>query len=113
MRVPCCHPDVPFLPLTRRCVPPARSRSRLWRGTCPFGAEGASQAYTVIVRNAWAPICIDVSTRGLDDARKYCSSERHYAMNSLGDNCDCNDDVFFLLRIGKVFFLLYVAATIR
>ncbi|EAN98832.1 hypothetical protein Tc00.1047053506767.90 [Trypanosoma cruzi] len=42
----------------------------------PFGSEGASQTCTVIGRNGWAPVRIDVSTRDLDDTRKYCSSER-------------------------------------
>ncbi|EAN96053.1 hypothetical protein Tc00.1047053504039.210 [Trypanosoma cruzi] len=42
----------------------------------PFGSEGASQTCTVIGRNGWAPIRINVSTRDLDDTRKYCSSER-------------------------------------
>ncbi|KAF8304283.1 putative surface protease GP63 [Trypanosoma cruzi] len=42
----------------------------------PFGSEGASQTCTVIGRNGWAPIRINVSTRDLDGTRKYCSSER-------------------------------------
>ncbi|EAN96554.1 hypothetical protein Tc00.1047053507069.210 [Trypanosoma cruzi] len=50
----------------------------------PFGSEGASQTCTVIGRDGWAPIRIDVSTRDLDGTRKYCSSERYCAMNSLG-----------------------------
>ncbi|RNC53150.1 surface protease GP63 [Trypanosoma cruzi] len=60
----------------------------------PFGAEGASQTYTVVGRNGWAPIRINVSTREMDDARNYCGSERPCAMISLCENCDCNDDVF-------------------
>ncbi|EAN93159.1 hypothetical protein Tc00.1047053506759.10 [Trypanosoma cruzi] len=42
----------------------------------PFGSECASQTCTVIGRNGWAPIRINVSTRDLDGTRKYCSSER-------------------------------------
>ncbi|KAF8277456.1 hypothetical protein TcBrA4_0111800 [Trypanosoma cruzi] len=49
----------------------------------PFGYEGASQTCTVIGRNVWTPTRINVSTRDLDGTRKYCSSERYYAMNSL------------------------------
>ncbi|ESS58804.1 hypothetical protein TCDM_12364 [Trypanosoma cruzi Dm28c] len=60
----------------------------------PFGAEGASQTCSVIGRNGWAPIRIDVSTRDLDGTRKYCSWERYYEMNSSNENCDCKDDFF-------------------
>ncbi|PBJ76127.1 hypothetical protein BCY84_10180 [Trypanosoma cruzi cruzi] len=49
----------------------------------PFAYEGASQTCTVIGRNGWAPTRINVSTRDLDGTRKYCSSERYCAMNSL------------------------------
>ncbi|EAN94966.1 hypothetical protein Tc00.1047053507953.50 [Trypanosoma cruzi] len=42
----------------------------------PFGSEGASQTCTVIGRNGWAPVRINVSTRDMDGTRNCCSSER-------------------------------------
>ncbi|RNF06494.1 surface protease GP63 [Trypanosoma cruzi] len=44
----------------------------------PFGAEGTSQAHTVIERNGWASIRTNLSTRDLDDTRKYCLSRRSH-----------------------------------
>ncbi|RNE98365.1 surface protease GP63 [Trypanosoma cruzi] len=41
----------------------------------------------------WTPIRINVSTRNLDDTRKYCVSERYYTMNSSNDNRHFEDDV--------------------
>ncbi|RNC34766.1 surface protease GP63 [Trypanosoma cruzi] len=41
----------------------------------------------------WMPIRIKVSIRDLDDTRKYCISERYYAMNSLNGNCESEGDV--------------------
>ncbi|RNC35296.1 surface protease GP63 [Trypanosoma cruzi] len=58
----------------------------------PLGTGSASQTYTVIEGNGWAPIRINVSTRDLDDTRKYCSSDRSYVKNLLTDYDDCQGD---------------------
>ncbi|ESS61554.1 hypothetical protein TCDM_13805 [Trypanosoma cruzi Dm28c] len=78
----------------------------------PFGAEGASQTCSVIGRNGWAPTRINVSTRYLDGTRKYCSSERYYAMNSLLAIASVKV-TFFYAEKRDVFVLLYFAATAR
>ncbi|KAF8289641.1 putative surface protease GP63 [Trypanosoma cruzi] len=78
----------------------------------PFGAEGASQPYTVIGRNGWAPTRINVSTRDLDGKRKYCSSERYCAMNSLLAIASVKV-TFFYAEKRDLFVLLYFAATAR
>ncbi|ESS60435.1 hypothetical protein TCDM_13809 [Trypanosoma cruzi Dm28c] len=77
-----------------------------------FGAEGASQTCTVIGRNGWAPTRINVSTRDLDGTRKYCSSERYYAMNSLLAIASVKV-TFFYAEKREAFVLLYFAATAR
>ncbi|PBJ78380.1 hypothetical protein BCY84_04673 [Trypanosoma cruzi cruzi] len=78
----------------------------------PFGFEGASQTCTVIGRNGWAPTRINVSTRDLDGTRKYCSSERYYAMNSLVAIASVKV-TFFYAEKREVFASLYFAATAR
>ncbi|KAF8303976.1 putative surface protease GP63 [Trypanosoma cruzi] len=78
----------------------------------PFGYEGASQTCTVIGRNGWVPIRIDVSTRDLDGTRKYCSSERYCAMNSLVAIASVKV-TFFYAEKREVFVSLYFAATVR
>ncbi|KAF8298328.1 putative surface protease GP63 [Trypanosoma cruzi] len=78
----------------------------------PFGYEGASQPCTVIGRNGWAPTRINVSTRNLDGTRKYCSSERYCAMNSLLAIASVKV-AFFYAEKREVFVLLYFAATAR
>ncbi|KAF8277683.1 putative surface protease GP63 [Trypanosoma cruzi] len=78
----------------------------------PLGSEGASQTCTVIGRSGWAPTRIDVSTRYLDGTRKYCSSERYYAMNSLVAIASVKV-TFFYAEKREVFVLLYFAATVR
>ncbi|EAN96547.1 hypothetical protein Tc00.1047053507069.20 [Trypanosoma cruzi] len=78
----------------------------------PFGSEGASQTCTVIGRNGWAPIRMNVSTRDLDDARKHCSSERYCAMNSLVAIASVKA-TFFYAEKREVFVSLYFAATVR
>ncbi|KAF8278354.1 putative surface protease GP63 [Trypanosoma cruzi] len=78
----------------------------------PFGSEGASQRCTVIGRNGWAPVRIDVSTRDLDDTRKYCSSERYCAMDSLVAIASVKV-TFFYAEKREVFVSLYFAATVR
>ncbi|ESS62151.1 hypothetical protein TCDM_13801 [Trypanosoma cruzi Dm28c] len=78
----------------------------------PFGYEGASQTCTVIGRNGWAPTHINVSTRDLDGTRKYCSSERYYAMNSLVAIASVKV-AFFYAEKREVFVSLYFAATVR
>ncbi|KAF8277402.1 putative surface protease GP63 [Trypanosoma cruzi] len=78
----------------------------------PLGSEGASQTCTVIGRNGWAPTRINVSTRDLDDTRKYCSSERYYAMNSLVTIASVKV-AFFYAEKREVFVSLYFAATVR
>ncbi|KAF8304037.1 putative surface protease GP63 [Trypanosoma cruzi] len=78
----------------------------------PFGSEGASQTCTVIGRNGWAPIRINASTRDLDDTRKYCSSERYYAMNSLVIIASVKV-TFLYAEKREVFVSLYFAATVR
>ncbi|KAF8278072.1 putative surface protease GP63 [Trypanosoma cruzi] len=78
----------------------------------PLGSEGASQTCTVIGRNGWAPTRMNVSTRDLDDTRKYYSSERHYAMNSLVAIASVKVK-FFYAEKREVFVSLYFAATVR
>ncbi|ESS62573.1 hypothetical protein TCDM_13798 [Trypanosoma cruzi Dm28c] len=78
----------------------------------PFGSEGASQTCSVIGRNGWAPIRINVSTRNLDGKRKYCSSERYYAMNSLLAIASVKV-TFFYAEKREAFVSLYFAATAR
>ncbi|KAF8304153.1 putative surface protease GP63 [Trypanosoma cruzi] len=78
----------------------------------PFGSEGASQTCTVIGRNGWVPIRINVSTRDLDDTRKYCSSERYCAMNSLVAIASVKVTFFYAER-REMFVLLYFAAAVR
>ncbi|KAF8277704.1 hypothetical protein TcBrA4_0110660 [Trypanosoma cruzi] len=78
----------------------------------PLGFEGASQTCTVIGRSGWAPTRIDVSTRDLDGTRKYCSSERYYAMNSLVAIASVKV-TFFYAEKREVFVSLYFAATVR
>ncbi|KAF8277659.1 putative surface protease GP63 [Trypanosoma cruzi] len=78
----------------------------------PFGSEGASQTCTVIGRSGWAPTRIDVSTRDLDGTRKYCSSERYYAMNALVAIPSVKV-TFFYAEKREVFVPLYFAATVR
>ncbi|RNC51136.1 surface protease GP63 [Trypanosoma cruzi] len=78
----------------------------------PFGYEGASQTCTVIGRNGWAPIRIHMSTRDLDDTRKYCSSEQYYAMNLLVAIASVKV-TFFYAEKREVFVSLYFAATVR
>ncbi|KAF8304239.1 putative surface protease GP63 [Trypanosoma cruzi] len=78
----------------------------------PFGSEGASQTCTVIGRNGWAPIRINVSTRDMDGTRKYCSSERYCAMNSLVAIASVKVTFFYAVKREK-FVLLYFAATVR
>ncbi|PBJ76081.1 hypothetical protein BCY84_10293 [Trypanosoma cruzi cruzi] len=78
----------------------------------PFGSEGASQPCTVIGRNGWAPTRINVSTRYLDGTRKYCSSERYCAMNSLLAIASVKV-TFFYAEKREAFVLLYFAATAR
>ncbi|EAN99849.1 peptide hydrolase [Trypanosoma cruzi] len=78
----------------------------------PLGSEGASQTCTVIGRNGWAPTRIDVSTRDVDGTRKYCSSERYCAMNSLVAIASVKV-TFFYAEKREVFVLLYFAATVR
>ncbi|EAN81991.1 surface protease GP63, putative [Trypanosoma cruzi] len=58
----------------------------------PSGTGSASQTYTVIGENGWAPIRINVSTRDLDDASKYCSSDYSYVKNPLTGYYDCQGD---------------------
>ncbi|KAF8303804.1 putative surface protease GP63 [Trypanosoma cruzi] len=77
-----------------------------------FGSEGASQTCSVIGRNGWAPIRINVSTRDMDGTRKYCSSERHYAMNSLVAIASVKV-TFFYAEKREIFVSLYFAATVR
>ncbi|EAN94057.1 hypothetical protein Tc00.1047053508219.80 [Trypanosoma cruzi] len=77
-----------------------------------FGYEGASQTCTVIGRNGWAPTRINVSTRDLDGTRKYCSSERYCAMNSLLAAASVKV-TFFYDEKREVFVSLYFAATVR
>ncbi|RNE98284.1 surface protease GP63, partial [Trypanosoma cruzi] len=77
-----------------------------------FGSEGASQTCTVIGRNGWAPTRINVSTRDLDGSRKYCSSERYCAMNSLVAIASVKV-TFFYAEKREVFVSLYFAATVR
>ncbi|EAN99859.1 hypothetical protein Tc00.1047053508873.260 [Trypanosoma cruzi] len=77
-----------------------------------FGSEGASQTCTVIGRNGWAPTRIDVSARDVDGTRKYCSSERYYAMNSLTAIASVKV-TFFYAEKREVFVSLYFAATVR
>ncbi|RNC53437.1 hypothetical protein TcCL_ESM09240 [Trypanosoma cruzi] len=78
----------------------------------PFGSEGASQTCSVIGRNGWAPTRINVSTRGLDGTRKYCSSERYYAMNSLVAIASVRV-TFFYAEKREIFVSLYFADTVR
>ncbi|RNF00460.1 surface protease GP63 [Trypanosoma cruzi] len=78
----------------------------------PFGSEGASQPCSVIGSNGWAPTRINVSTRDLDGTRKYCSSERYYAMNSLLAIASVKV-TFFYAEKREAFVLLYFAATAR
>ncbi|KAF8277697.1 putative surface protease GP63 [Trypanosoma cruzi] len=78
----------------------------------PFGSEGASQTCTVIGRNGWAPTRINVSTRYLDGTRKYCSSERYCAMNSLVAIASVKV-TFFYAEKREAFVSLYFAATVR
>ncbi|RNC40009.1 surface protease GP63 [Trypanosoma cruzi] len=78
----------------------------------PLGSEGASQTCTVIGRSGWAPTRINVSTMDPDDARKYCSSERHCAMNSLVAIASVKV-TFFYAEKREVFVSLYFAATVR
>ncbi|ESS62508.1 hypothetical protein TCDM_13799 [Trypanosoma cruzi Dm28c] len=78
----------------------------------PFGSEGASQTCSVIGSNGWAPTRINVSTRYLDGNRKYCSSERYYAMNSLLAIASVKV-TFFYAEKREAFVLLYFAATVR
>ncbi|EAN98797.1 hypothetical protein Tc00.1047053506599.380 [Trypanosoma cruzi] len=77
-----------------------------------FGSEGASRRCTVIGRNGWAPIRINVSTRDLDGTRKYCSSERYCAMNSLVAIASVKV-TFFYAEKREMFVSLYFAATVR
>ncbi|PBJ78529.1 hypothetical protein BCY84_04397 [Trypanosoma cruzi cruzi] len=78
----------------------------------PLGSEGASQTCTVIGRNGWAPTRINVSTRELDGTRKYCSSERYYAMDALVAAASVKV-TFFYAEKREVFVPLYFAATVR
>ncbi|ESS62063.1 surface protease GP63 [Trypanosoma cruzi Dm28c] len=55
----------------------------------PLVTGSASQTYTIIGRNGWAPIRIIVSTKDMDDARKYCSTDRSYVKNLLTDYYEC------------------------
>ncbi|PWV04085.1 putative surface protease GP63 [Trypanosoma cruzi] len=55
----------------------------------PLVTGSTSQTYTVIGGNGWAPIRINVSTRDLDNTRKYCSTDRSYVKNLLTDYCEC------------------------
>ncbi|EAN97405.1 surface protease GP63 [Trypanosoma cruzi] len=78
----------------------------------PFGSEGASQTCSVIGRNGWAPIRINVSTRDMDGTRKYCSSERYCAMDSLVAIASVKV-TFFYAEKRELFVSLYFAATFR
>ncbi|KAF8303519.1 putative surface protease GP63 [Trypanosoma cruzi] len=78
----------------------------------PFGSEGASQTCTVIGRNGWVPTRINVSTRDLDGTRKYCSSERYYAMHSSVAIASVKV-TFFYAEKREIFVSLYFAATVR
>ncbi|KAF8306549.1 putative surface protease GP63 [Trypanosoma cruzi] len=78
----------------------------------PLGSEGASRTCTVIGRSGWAPTRINVSTRYLDGTRKYCSSERYYAMNSLVAIASVKV-TFFYAEKREAFVSLYFAATVR
>ncbi|EAN96683.1 hypothetical protein Tc00.1047053510013.320 [Trypanosoma cruzi] len=78
----------------------------------PFGSEGASQTCSVIGRNGWAPTRIDVSTRDLDDTRKYCSSGLYCTMNSLVAIASVKV-TFFYAEKREIFVSLYFAATVR
>ncbi|EKF29576.1 surface protease GP63, putative, partial [Trypanosoma cruzi marinkellei] len=60
----------------------------------PLAKGSASQTYTVIGENGWAPIRINVSTRDLDDKRKYCSSDRSQVKNLLNNYPECQGDAF-------------------
>ncbi|PBJ71598.1 surface protease GP63 [Trypanosoma cruzi cruzi] len=67
-----------------------KDSTRRWGRTCgPLVTGSASQTYTIIGRNGWAPIRIIVSTRDMDDARKYCSTDRSYVKNLLTDYYEC------------------------
>ncbi|RNC34086.1 peptide hydrolase [Trypanosoma cruzi] len=89
----------------------AKSIPAVVRGVL-FGSEGASQKCTVIGRNGWAPTRIDVSKRDLDGSRKYCSSERYCAMNSLLAIASVKM-TFFYAEKREIFVSLYLAATVR
>ncbi|EAN94873.1 surface protease GP63 [Trypanosoma cruzi] len=78
----------------------------------PFGSEGTLQTCTVIGRNGWEPTRINVSTRDVDGTRKYCSSERYCAMNSLVAIASVKV-TFFYAEKREVFVSLYFAATVR
>ncbi|KAF8288736.1 putative surface protease GP63 [Trypanosoma cruzi] len=55
----------------------------------PLVTGSASQTYTVIGGNGWAPIRINVSTNDLYNNRKYCSSDRSYVKNLLTGYYEC------------------------
>ncbi|RNE95706.1 hypothetical protein TcG_13284, partial [Trypanosoma cruzi] len=74
--------------------------------------QDASRVCGVVCENRWLPIRINVSTRNLDGKRKYCSSERYYAMNSLLAIASVKV-TFFYAEKRDVFVLLYFAATAR
>ncbi|PWU97361.1 putative surface protease GP63 [Trypanosoma cruzi] len=55
----------------------------------PLGAGSASQIYTVIGGNGWAPIRINVSTNDLHNTSMYCSTDRSYVKNLLTGYEEC------------------------
>ncbi|EKG08199.1 surface protease GP63, putative, partial [Trypanosoma cruzi] len=55
----------------------------------PLGTGSASQTYTVIGGNGWAPIRINVSTKDLDDTYMYCRSNLSRVKNLLTGYEEC------------------------
>ncbi|KAF5214867.1 hypothetical protein ECC02_012494 [Trypanosoma cruzi] len=55
----------------------------------PLGTGSASQTYTVIGRNGWAPIRINVSTRDLYNTSMYCTTKYSYVKNLLTGYYEC------------------------
>ncbi|EAN90310.1 surface protease GP63, putative [Trypanosoma cruzi] len=58
----------------------------------PLGTGSASQTYTVIGRNGWAPMRINVSTNDPRNTRKYCSSDHSRVRNLLKGYPECEDN---------------------
>ncbi|KAF8287536.1 putative surface protease GP63 [Trypanosoma cruzi] len=55
----------------------------------PLGTGSASQTYTIIGGNGWAPIRINVSTKDLNNTDMYCRSNRSYVKNLLTGYEEC------------------------